>query len=897
MRVCKRSLSEVQKMPTLDKGSASIFRLGKICPVIFLNRLTSQLVMLVTCLITLSFSSPASPQESPKLQLTRPVHSWEFLCAVGKRAGIFGNESGTVEGWVYPLKLFRNFSITVHTDGRAIAAANLARSISVQPEAVTILYAGDTFSIRETFFVPVDESGALIQFDVESEKPLELEASFQRDFQLEWPAAIGGSYSNWDERIHSFVFGEESHRFSGILGSPTAEITASEFDTNYASSSMSGFRLGVSPKGKDTKIIALAGSVKGRADAELTLQKLFTQAQLLRTQAEEYYAQYLRRTVSVELPDQAIQQAYDWSRISVLQGLVSNPTLGTGLVAGYRTSGDGQRPGFAWFFGRDAYWTSFALNSEGDFGTTRAALKFIIQFQREDGRIPHEIAQGASFVNWFKDYPYGFASADATPLYIIAMNDYVTASGDLDFARENWNSVWKAYEFLLSTYDGGFPKNFGVGHGWVEGGPLLPVKSELYQTGVAVEALRSLAALCERVGRSTEAKTIAADADKQQSQMNDSFWSPERKHYGFALDTDSRRVEELSVLGTVPMWFGLLDSDKSRATIQQLSSLEHSSDWGMRIISNSASMYSGGGYHFGSVWPLFTGWAAVGAYRYHQVHPAYDNLRANALLALDGSPGHVTEVLSGDYYQPLSTSSPHQIWSAAMVISPILRGLFGLQTDAFTQTITLAPSLPADWDSFALTGIAAGKVTASIRFRRTADEMEADIRRTGSGDCLIEFQPAISLRAEVLGVQLNGRPLSFRVQSNGSDQHILLKFNASGGPNLLKIRLRDDFSLSYSRQLPPYGHTSEDLRILSESWSEKLDRLTLLVEGAANHTYELALRNSAQVSKAEGADILKPAGIPSRARITLAGQEGGASVRQTVVFYFPAKSPAPRSKP
>jgi len=45
-----------------------------------------------------------------------------------------------------------------------------------------------------------------------------------------------------------------------------------------------------------------------------------------------------------------------------------------------------------------------------------------------------------------------------------------------------------------------------------------------------------------------------------------------------------------------------------------------------------------------------------------------------ALLALDGSLGHVTEVLSGDQYQPLSTSSPHQIWSAAMVISPLLRG-------------------------------------------------------------------------------------------------------------------------------------------------------------------------------------------------------------------------------
>jgi hypothetical protein len=41
--------------------------------------------------------------QSPSLELTRPVRTWEFLSAVGTRAGIFGNESGRIEAWVYPL--------------------------------------------------------------------------------------------------------------------------------------------------------------------------------------------------------------------------------------------------------------------------------------------------------------------------------------------------------------------------------------------------------------------------------------------------------------------------------------------------------------------------------------------------------------------------------------------------------------------------------------------------------------------------------------------------------------------------------------------------------------------------------------------------------------------------
>ena len=182
--------------------------------------------------------------------------------------------------------------------------------------------------------------------------------------------------------------------------------------------------------------------------------------QLLR-QSADYYRDYLSKTVSLELPDEELQRAYDWSRVSMIQGLVTNPYLGTGLVAGYRTSGESQRPGFAWFFGRDSMWTSLALDASGDFATTRKALEFIGKYQREDGKIPHEIAQGANFVNWFKDYPYAYASADATPLYIIAMNDYIIASGDTALAKLKWDSVWKAYQFLRSTYDAqGLPAEF-----------------------------------------------------------------------------------------------------------------------------------------------------------------------------------------------------------------------------------------------------------------------------------------------------------------------------------------------------------------------------------------------------------------------------------------------------
>ncbi len=46
-------------------------------------------------------------------------------------------------------------------------------------------------------------------------------------------------------------------------------------------------------------------------------------------------------------------------------------------------------------------------------------------------------------------------------------------------------------------------------------------------------------------------------------------------------------MDEQSVLATVPMWFGLLDADKAKSMIEQLSARQHATDWGMRIVSHA----------------------------------------------------------------------------------------------------------------------------------------------------------------------------------------------------------------------------------------------------------------------------------------------------------------------
>ena len=248
-------------------------------------------------------------------------------------------------------------------------------------------------------------------------------------------------------------------------------------------------------------------------------------------------------------------------------------------------------------------------------------------------------------------------------------------------------------------------------------------------------------------------------------------------------------------------------------------------------------------------------------------------------MALDGSLGHVTEVLSGDYYQPLSTSSPHQIWSAAMVISPLLRGLFGLQTNAAQDKVVLAPHVPADWTSFAIHNVRAGDATLDFAYTKTADAIDLMIESTANAS--LEFSPAASPRARIVGAEMNGNRVPFQISKSASDQHIVVRTNISKGKNELRIRIKNDFGISYNSSLPALGSSSIGLRLISDSWSASGDEESLEFAGAAGARYELGLWNPGQIASVDGAEVRN-----GKLAVSIPANSSEAYPHQKVVIHF-----------
>ncbi len=719
----------------------------------------------------------------------------------------------------------------------------------MRPESTSIRYAYDSFFVCETWFAPLHNTGAVVTLQLESSEPVAIEASFTPDVAWMWPAGLGAGYVEWDSTARVFNFGEEEHRFYAVAGSPEASDIRQAYSNNYSSATTDGFQFGPPVKGSATYHFVLAASFKEKKGANDLYQELLSNYPQLRQEAREYYQHYLDTTVSLSLPDSDLQTAYDWSRISEVEGLVDDPFAGTGLIAGYDLSGFNHRPGFSWFFGRDSMWTALALDSVGDFQTTRAALEFLAKYQGENGRIPHEVPQTVSLVPWFKLYPYGFASADATPLYIIGTLDYVRTSGDLAFARAKWDSLWRAYQWLRSTYGAnGLPMNRGIGHGWIEGGPLLPVSSELYQVGIAIQAQQSLADLAGWLHK-PEAESLSQELPALKSRMETAFWSSDKYIYGYALDLEGKRIDRASVLGTVPMWFGLLDQQHGQQFLNELAAPRHQADWGMRIIAEDDPLYDPTGYHFGSVWPLFTGWASVAEYRYHRTLPAYANLRANAQLVFDGSPGRATEVLCGRYYTPVATSSSHQIWSSAMIVSPTLRGMMGLTVDALNSSVQFEPHVPANWTDFSInhvpigTASGASPTSLTLSYHRGTNQITLHVVRHGDRHLQLEFLPSFSPRTRVLSAEIDGKSASFKAVEpvNEVDQHIAMDVPITADHTIIRIKMQGDFGIAYPYVTPTMGAISSNLKFIFEHWNAAHDRLELHVAGVGGAKYGVPL--------------------------------------------------------
>jgi glycogen debranching enzyme len=333
--------------------------------------------------------------------------------------------------------------------------------------------------------------------------------------------------------------------------------------------------------------------------------------------------------------------------------------------------------GLPWFmalFGRDSLITSYQALPylPGLAATTLRVLAGRQARERDDfheqepGKILHELRFGELTARGEMPHSPYFGSADATPLFLILLDEYHRWSGDDQLVHELESNARAALTWIEESgdldgdgyveYQSRNPTTGLINQCWKDSwnsiqfadgrlaqGPIATCEIQ----GYVYDAQRRCARLAREVWNdpalSERLERLAADL--RSSFLRD-FWMPDRGYHALALDGDKGQVDSLtSNIGHL-LWSGILDADQAAAAAERLLDDQLFSGWGVRTLGAREAGYNPLGYHNGTVWPHDGSLIAAGLARYGH-HEAASTVASAILAAAPYFEYRLPEVFAG----------------------------------------------------------------------------------------------------------------------------------------------------------------------------------------------------------------------------------------------------------
>jgi glycogen debranching enzyme len=397
--------------------------------------------------------------------------------------------------------------------------------------------------------------------------------------------------------------------------------------------------------------------------------------------------------------------------------------------------------GLPWFmalFGRDSLITAYqALPFQPHLARTSLEALAALQASETDdfrdaepGKILHELRRGELTALGERPYSPYYGTHDATPLFLILLDEYERWAGDHDFVRSLRPAAMNALEWIerYGDRDGdGYleyqtrSKEGLVNQCWkdswnsilfrdgrVAKGPIATCEIQ----GYAYDARIRMARLARDVwGDAALAGRLERDAAVLRERFNHDYWIDARGQYALALDGEKRQVDAMSSNVGHLLWSGIVPADRAATLVTRLMSPEMFTGWGIRTMSADDAGYNPIEYHNGTVWPHDTALVAEGMRRYGH-REAASHLALMLIQAADAFEYRLPEVFAGfsrdETGAPVEypTASRPQAWAAG---APLLALRTALGLDIVDGRLRIDPHLSEGWGQVALENIPVGE--------------------------------------------------------------------------------------------------------------------------------------------------------------------------------------------
>jgi len=718
---------------------------------------------------------------------------------IGTQNGNFPDMGGHVPGemgglWLHPIKLIDGFSATVRDlESHQDAVLSESREFVSYPYGSRFRYAPvlDGVGIERFEFSPDGNNGVIVRYTVRNEsarpRKLSLQLSVKTDLLPVWYSEQLGIHDapdtvTWRRSERIFVARDTRNPWFcvwGVIGHTDAERVADPPPMPTQGPGVTAaslYRLSLEPHGTSTLTLVIAGSSSSESAARRTFSSLSRNHAFLLKQKKARYADVIERA-SIRIPDQRLQQVYDWVRINMEWLVRDVPGVGRGLGAGLTE--------YPWWFGTETY-SLQALTETGGFDLVKQDLRLLRRLSARangNGRIVHEVTTNGGVSN-----P---GNTQETAQFIMTIGRFLDWTGDTAFAREMYPAMTQGLHWLLVDMDTNhdlFPEGYGITE-------ILGLNAEVIDVAVYTQqALEATARAARLLHRTSDAARYGKLAAELKVKINDRFWLPEDGTYAdffgsraqavsaaegsvkqirlkgedkltardsevigyyehlaqrFAAMPDSSRawLTNKNWVIETPLEVGIAPPDRALPLLDKIRR-ENIGEYGpfLSAVDREAMM------------TISTGVAAVAEANYERTDDALWYIDKIAQTFNLRSPGTISEMMP-DYGCFVIA------WTSYGVVLPLVQHVFGVEPDAPNRTVVLDPHLPSGWTDMSIENLPVGKTKISFSRARTAKGIEYDVRSTHDGWTFVLKGPELSSAK----YYLNGRQVT--VDSAGVRMH------------------------------------------------------------------------------------------------------------------------------
>ncbi len=735
-------------------------KISKLGSLIFLFCNYMKFLILISFFIAFTSYSQKAPKfsqllkESPAIEGKQEYLKSPYVTA-GRRTYIVGYQNGTfpeigwhIKGemggvWNHPIKLFDGFEAEI-ISGKDTLKLNHADSFTNYPIASKHIFKFEDqkIEVERWQFVPDEQQGLVFQFVLhnKSENIQKINFTFKSFSDLR-PTWLGErtemkdspDRSAYNINNHYIIFKDSLSPWYALVGNrrePVAQTAVeSPYQGNGTGRSLT-YEITIPANGAESIDFFISGSYHSADEALKNYRYIRENLQKEITNKKEKYSALAEKS-KLTIPDQKIQQTFEWLKYNSEWLVQEVPEIGTGITAGI--------PDYPWWFGVDSEYALkgyMAIGQEEAVNKTIRLLDSVSMAVNGNGRIIHEMSTNGAVFNK--------GNINETPQFASLIWEIFKWNGDREFLKKYFPTIKKGLSWLMIENDQNknlFPDGFGMMEIHGLDSEMIDVAS---YTQRAFADAAQIAAVLDLDSISAE---YSKTSEKLKKKINSEFWSEEFNSYADFIGTDKQAlkliedaliradtldkpwsVKELQktkayilenpsneprpfvlhhnwVVNT-PMEMKIADSAKAEKALKTAETYtnpfgvfvtgidrDESSETGNSSFKGSKSFS-----YTGAVMTLPTGVQATAENNYGHPEKALEYLKKMSNSFSYAFPGSMYEV-SPDY------GMITQAWTIYSFAIPIIQQFFGIQPMASEKTITIQPQMPTEWKSASLENV------------------------------------------------------------------------------------------------------------------------------------------------------------------------------------------------